>query len=241
MFSYKEYEKIIDYISKNLPILDYSQIDNTTTTFAIIRHDVEFILERAYDLAILENELGVSSTYFFQLRNNCYNVFSDKNINIIRKIDKLGHKIGLHAHMGAHKGNNITDYILSEISTFEKFVGLTIDRFSFHRPTKEYLETNLKIDGVINAYGDKYFTLSDNLDNLDVTYLSDSNHKWKYGYPLDIDFSNVKKLQILVHPFSWTKTGYNNINNFKVLLDEKIDELKASINLEINSFPQDLL
>ena len=109
MFSYKEYKKIIDYISENLPILDYSQIDYTTTSFAIIRHDVEFILERAYDLAILENEIGISSTYFFQLRNNCYNVFSEKNIDMVRKIHNMGHKIGLHAHMGAYKGSNITN------------------------------------------------------------------------------------------------------------------------------------
>ena len=28
-----------------------------------------------------------------------------------------------------------------------------------------------------------------------VTYLADSNHKWKYGHPIDINYDHIKKLQ----------------------------------------------
>ena len=53
-------------------------------------------IDRAYELAKLEKELGVSSTYTVQLRNNTYNALSEKNIDLVRKIKDLGHHIGLH-------------------------------------------------------------------------------------------------------------------------------------------------
>ena len=244
-FSYLEYQKIVSYISENLPIIDYGEVDDKTESFAIIRHDVEFIIERAYELALFECEmLGIKSTYFFQMRNNCYNIFSDKNIDLVHKIKSLGHKIGFHAHMdafGSSLYHKLDNYIINEINTLEKATGFPIDRFSFHRPKKQYLQSNLKIHGIINAYEDKYFTLSDDLLNLDVTYLSDSNHQWKYGYPLDINFNKVRKLQLLIHPFSWTKSGNDNYNNYVSLLDEKIKEIKSSMNLEIKNYPKELL
>lgn len=43
-----------------------------------MRHNVEFSMERAYKLALLENENNLVSTYFFQLTNNSYNVLVQK-------------------------------------------------------------------------------------------------------------------------------------------------------------------
>ena len=243
MFNYKEYETLIKYISKKLPIMDYSQISDNTKSFFIIRHDVEFYLENAYDLAYFEKEnLGINSTYFFQIRNNCYNLFSNKNIKIVHDINKMGHRIGLHAHMDALTDNNkIEEYIINDIDILQNVLNIPIDRFSFHRPKRKHLEMNLKIEGIINAYENKYFTFSDNLLNLDVVYLADSNHKWKYGYPLDVDLNLVKKVQLLAHPYSWSKDGNDNLENFRCIVDKKITEIKKSINSEIKNFPKELL
>ena len=72
-------------------------------------------------------------------------------------------------------------------------------------------------------------------------YLADSNHEWKYGYPLDFDFSKINKLQLLTHPFSWTKTGGDNYSNFLSLIRERNNELVNSMNTETNTFPKELL
>ena len=45
MFSYNEYKNIISLIGNNLPILDFSEIDNDTGKFCVLRHDIEFSID----------------------------------------------------------------------------------------------------------------------------------------------------------------------------------------------------
>jgi hypothetical protein len=73
-----------------------------------------------------------------------------------------------------------------------------------------------------------------------VLYLADSNHAWKYGHPLEIDFSKISKMQLNCHPFSWTEKGLDNWNNFLILTKEKQEEALVSINEEIKTYPKDL-
>ena len=96
MFSYNEYKNIINIIKNHLPIVDFSDVNEQTDRFCVLRHDIEFSIDRAYELAKVEKELGVTSTYTVQVRNNTYNALSEKNINLVKKIKDLGHHIGLH-------------------------------------------------------------------------------------------------------------------------------------------------
>jgi len=242
MFSYDQYEKIIKRIQEKIPIRDYSEVDKNTTEFCILRHDVEFSVKRAYDLAVFENELGIKSTYFFQIRNNCYNIYSNVNRKMITQIVGLGHKVGLHCNTSSLQHiDDLENYIKTDCEILQTMLGLEIDRFSFHRPKREHFEPNLRIDGLINAYTDEYFTLTDNLDNRDILYLSDSNHMWKWGNPLEANLNKHKKIQILLHPFSWSRDGGDNLKNFIKILEEKDLELRQSINNEMKTFPSGLL
>ncbi len=74
-----------------------------------------------------------------------------------------------------------------------------------------------------------------------MLFLSDSNHKWKFGYPLDFNFSEVKKLQLLTHPYSWTESGGDNYGNYLSLIRERNKELVYSMNTETSTFPKELL
>jgi hypothetical protein len=68
--------------------------------------------------------------------------------------------------------------------------------------------------------------------------MSDANHIWRYGYPDEENILNNKKVQILVHPFGWTKEGYDNFNNYRTLIDEKYDEMVDSIDNECKDFAE---
>ena len=103
-------------------------------------------------------------------------------------------------------------------------------------------ELNLNIQGrlpfsstnIINTYDKRYFHLTEDLNNLNITYLADSQHKWNYGHPLDL--KPVNKLQLLTHPYSWTEKGFDNNLNFETLIKERNLELKQSINNECKNF-----
>ena len=245
MFSYNEYKNIIKLIQSNLPILDFINIDKNTKEYCVIRHDIEFSMDRAYKLALLELKLGINSTYTVQLRNNTYNALSDKNITLIHKIKDMGHKIGLHIIPSLSKSKDeVTQEILLEVNTFKKYYGFNIDRFAFHRPNlkPELLGWYLKVPGLINCNGKKYFHYFLNKPNeLNVTYLSDSNHKWSFGHPINLNFSKVKKLQLNTHPFSWTEFGLENYGNFLSLIKERNNEMLYDMKSENKAFPKELL
>tara|TARA_B100001564_G_scaffold351843_1_gene358301 strand:- start:6952 stop:7704 length:753 start_codon:yes stop_codon:yes gene_type:complete len=246
-FSHEEYKGIINHIKRWLPIVDFREVDRYEK-YAVIRHDIEFSPYRALDIANLESELGITSTYFFQITNNCYNSLSMQNLSIIKRIHELGHSIGAHintSYLDRINTKELTSIVQDDINTLSSYTDIDIDIFSFHRPTKEQLACYLEIEGCINAYGKQFFQYCNDitLDNkLEVTYLADSNHQWKYGHPLDVDFaSGVNKLQLNTHPFSWTKYGFGNINNFKSLVAEKNQEMISSIDSEIKNFPQEII
>ena len=66
--------------------------------------------------------------------------------------------------------------------------------------------------------------------------MSDANHIWRYGYPDAENIANHKKIQILTHPFAWTKAGYDNKENYRTLINEKYEELINSIDNECKDF-----
>jgi predicted glycosyltransferase len=58
--------------------------------YIIMRHDVDLMAERSLDTAIVENELGIKSTYYFRV------VPQSNQPNIIKEIVRLGHEVGYH-------------------------------------------------------------------------------------------------------------------------------------------------
>ena len=66
--------------------------------------------------------------------------------------------------------------------------------------------------------------------------MSDANHIWRYGYPDKETIESHDKIQILTHPFAWTKKGYDNLDNYKALVNEKYLELIDSIDNECKDF-----
>jgi len=245
-FSYSEYKNIITLVKHNLQIMDFSDVNESTPCFCVLRHDVEFSIDRALNMARIEaHDLGVSSTYTVQLRNNTYNALSQKNIESIQKIKKLGHRIGLHQNPPVLGNDELIEYIQKDIKTLEHYYDFEVDRFAFHRcgSNPELLERYIKVPNKINCYAKEFFHyFQGNLPKkLRVYYVGDSNHKWKYGYPLEFDFNKVNKIQLLMHPYSWTEHGYGNSSNFVSLIKERNDELVNSMNTETHTFPEELL
>jgi hypothetical protein len=242
-FSYAEYAKLVKTIRRFLPLFDFSDVKANTKKFCVIRHDVEFSVERAHQLAKFESRnLGIKTSYFFQLRNNAYNIFSEKDSRLISDIKRMGHKIGLHVNFGKIGLSRIKERILYDRRIMEECLGIVIDRFSYHRPPAEILGKNIEIDGLINPYSKKFFNFfkGQHPENLEVVYLSESNKslekRWPYGYPLDF-LGECEKMQILTHPYQWSQKGERNKHKlFVSVLKEKKDKLINSMGDDCINF-----
>jgi len=247
MFNYAEYRNIITLVKQNLPIMDFSEVNDEVNAFCVLRHDIEFSIDRALQMARIEHEdLNVHSTYTVQLRNNTYNALSQKNIEAIQEIESMGHYIGLHQNPPQMSDDELVDYITKDIETLEHYYGFSVDRFAFHRcgSNPGILEKYVEVPDKINCYSEQFFHYfsGEKPKDLRVHYLADSNHDWKYGHPFNVDYWDLpQKMQLLTHPYSWTEVGYENISNFTKLIKERNEELLSDMNSETKTFPKELL
>ncbi len=239
MFSYEEYREIIRIIKESGRYCGYKAALERDS-FVIMRHDVEYSVERAYELSKVEESMDFTSNFFFQWTNNSYNLLSKKNTDMIRDMHERGQNIGLHfALNGMTDIQQIRLQIIKEMDILSDMFGFTVDTFSIHRPSKDVLRENIKLPEILNAYQDEFFTFAEDIDEntpVEVKYMSDANHIWRYGYPDRDNILGNDKVQILVHPFGWTKKGYDNFENYKTLVHEKETELINSIDRECKDF-----
>ena len=77
MFSFSDYKEIIRIIKSTDRYMGYHKA-LTSDQFILMRHDVEYSVERAYELAKVESSMDFTSTFFFQWTNNSYNILSRK-------------------------------------------------------------------------------------------------------------------------------------------------------------------
>ena len=239
MFSYEEYREIIRIIKESGRYCGYKAALERDS-FVIMRHDVEYSVERAYELSKVEESMDFTSNFFFQWTNNSYNLLSKKNTDMIRDMHERGQNIGLHfALNGMTDIQQIRLQIIKEMDILSDMFGFTVDTFSIHRPSKDVLRENIKLPEILNAYQDEFFTFAEDINEntpVEVKYMSDANHIWRYGYPDRDNILGNDKVQILVHPFGWTKKGYDNFENYKTLVHEKETELIDSIDRECKDF-----
>ena len=78
-FSYDEYRSIISGFKSSASFYNKYMPDR----FAIVRHDVEFSIDRALDMAHIDSSIGISSTFFFQVRSAAYNPLAVKQLKKI--------------------------------------------------------------------------------------------------------------------------------------------------------------
>ena len=159
-----------------------------------LRHDIDNDLDKALKLAKLEKQLGVKSTYFVLLSTQFYNIAAKECRNKVLKIKSLGHDIGLHFDEMNYDDCNIEDNIILESKIMSSILGLQIGCVSMHRPSKETLDADYHLRGMlINSYGSKFFN--------DYKYVSDSRRRWREDVKTIIEANRFNKLHILTHAF----------------------------------------
>ena len=194
-FTYKGYSALIDLLREN----DYSFSSYINYPAkgkcVILRHDIDYSLEQAVKLARLEKELGVRSTYFVLLSSDFYNPASSSSYRYLHEILDLGHDIGLHFDETAYSydGLGIEYYIRKEARILSDLIDVNINSFSLHRPNHFTLETDIRIPGLVNSYGEEFF--------VGFKYLSDSRRRWREPAEEIIREGKYEKLHILTHAF----------------------------------------
>lgn len=230
-FTYLAYEKLIKQLKdKGYKFCDYTNYIGENKV-VILRHDIDTSLNKALEMARLENSLGVSAYYFVLLSTDFYNINSEKSLKILKEIRQLGGRIGLHFDEKKYNLKSKEDYIKYvnyELDILSKILEEKIDVVSMHRPSKDFLEMDLKIPNVINSYQKKFFN--------DFKYVSDSRMNWRENIEEIIDSEKYSQLHILTHPFWYSEKMESMEEKLEQFLKLATKERYESLEENIRDF-----
>ena len=231
-FTYKAYENLISIAKENAYVFcKYGEETGKSKTI-ILRHDIDFSIDKAYEMALYENRIGIVSTYFVLLTTGFYNVFLAENYKKVKEIMQMGHQIGLHFDEQNYQndiGNPeaIEGHIQREMRILKELFELDELLFSYHRPSKRILNANLSIDGMINSYNDTYFK--------QYKYLSDSRKHWREPVLDIIKNGMYSNIHILTHPFWYNREEISMKESLKMFLNCAVEERYSFLESNFSS------
>ena len=148
----------------------FDSFDASKKNQLILRHDIDFDIKAAYEIALIEHEINVKSTFFFLLRGDFYNLINSENYDLVKKIESLGHKISLHYDIEIY--TDPKKELIAEIKIFEDFLIQKLILSVFTDLAKIFLKIQIiilmfQIHTRINILN-KYHTLQTQEDDLDL-------------------------------------------------------------------------
>jgi len=194
MFTYKHYIETCNEYKRNdysfcLPSFD---VDNTKKQIYMF-HDVDMKLENAENLAKVEYENCIKSTYFIRIGAGCYNIFNPYYKNIVKRIKKMNHTIGFH-YENIFLGQDIEKEIKNNKDMLSRLLGFEVKYFNVHEPHRTGIDISNVLDKNNRCYNSLFFK--------NVKYLSDSGGRWREGC-FSKHINKHKNLLVLAHPFLW--------------------------------------
>lgn len=231
-FSYKSYIELVQLLLKyQYKITNYDEF-NQYEKCVILRHDIDISLEKAAIMAKLEYDHGIKSTYFVMVTGEFYNVLHFKEQKLIKDIQRYGHDIGLHFdelnYPEILDSKDMIKYIQEERQLLSLITRQEISKISMHRPSQKTLQADLHIPGMCNTYSHLFFT--------DFKYLSDSRHTWREPVEEIISNETFKRIQILIHPDSYSEQPAMIKDWAESLLEEANMEAYEKLKRNITNF-----
>lgn len=164
----------------------------------LLRHDVDVSLEYAERVARVEQEIGVSATYFIRMRANGYNPLGRRGRTALFSIERGGGEVGLHYEgiIGAENPDRAWRRFLLEKEMLEDLLGHPVG-VALHMPSRcrDFDHSALQGCGVL------YQTSSDERFG-GLTFVSDSNRNWRNGCLCE-HLRGSTGLHALLHPVWW--------------------------------------
>lgn len=196
----KQYEEIISKIKRSHSFVGFYEID-WQESFCLLRHDIDFSINRSLAVAKIEAEKGVKSTFFVNPHSEYYNIYEKGQFDKLIDIIGMGHEVGLHFDPAFYDDTEkqFEQNLKNEKEQLENLLGNSVCAFSFHNTTEATLAfDDDKYAGMVNCYSQKLRTLP---------YCSDSTGIWRYDNLIKfIEKNSHQNLHILTHPGWWLES-----------------------------------
>lgn len=217
-FSLDHYFQVLDHAKKSYsigPIKDFYELQKKEK-FLVVRHDVDVSIDKALEMARLEAQHGIVSTYFILLHSQYYNALAKYNIEKIKQFLELGHEIGLHYDLTFVNSNDkILDMVIQEAQILGNLIDYKISSIAPHNVSLANMRITYDHVNFIDATDPKILR--------SVKYISDSVQNWRSGCMCN-HIDNESKLIILTHPIWWMK---NHTSREEILAKFEINQIET--------------
>lgn len=168
--------------------------DGTRTCY--LRHDIDFHLVGADEMAQADAAAGVRSTFFI-LVAGYYNIFAEENAAIIRSIANAKHEIGLHYDLRSYPDDrDAADELLGfQAECLERVSLMPVRSIVMHEPSAGHGDYFRNGRSYVHPHSEQWN---------DVTYISDSCRAWRDTRLLEaLRPSGPQRLLLNIHPELW--------------------------------------
>lgn len=209
MFSINSYRRVISaFLDSGYAIYPLGEeVPADTPRAVLLRHDIDYNLQAALQVAEANHALGVRACFCLQIGNVLYNLLEENNRQRVRRIANLGHGIGLHFSLPASVGSvpdaelpsHVEALIQNDMQLLAAMVDVPVQPvMSWHNPSvlgeeHAHLVSN-PVSGLINAYA---------LVAGGLAYASDSNHRFTIDEWLHKAKHSPERIHLLFHPIQW--------------------------------------
>lgn len=235
-FSRAEYGRLLDeFIAAGYRCIDFPTAATVTRLddpLLILRHDIDFCVQAARDMALVEAEKKLFSTYFFMLRTPFYNLFTAENTKAVWEIIAMGHRIGLHFDRMPYANASVGELAAAlnrEAAVLANWFETKIEIVSYHRPVAREVEGHAEGSyPLLNTYMEAFTKR--------IKYFSDSQGAFRFGHPMESEtFQQRRPIQILIHPIWWGETPTAPLESLRGLLSARREraELDTALNCKV--------
>jgi len=181
LIAYKKYLEAIKHSYPNiLTMQELMSVEEQPSCFAVVRHDVDRLPQRALAMAKIEHLMGVRATYYFRDKRFSF------NSDVIKKISLLGHDIGFHYESLVDAKGDIQrayDFFGNSLEKLRKYapvdtIAMHGRPFSRHDSKDMFLKLSWKsINDIFREYGiegEAYLSV----DYRFIAYISDTGRNW---------------------------------------------------------------
>ena len=247
--AYKEYLQVIKSSYESiLTFSEYFCAAPKPESFCLIRHDVDRKPGNALQMAKIENEMSIKSTYYFRTKPHTF------ESQIIMEIANLRHEIGYHYESLSDANGNMSLALKDFENNLKRFREIvSIKTIAMHgRPLKPYDNRDMwrnadNHNRLIREYGILGEVYLD-IDYTDIAYINDTGRNWTSGRfnrrdkvvsNIKVDFENGEslleylrsspypKMVFQVHPERWESTVTNWIIQY--FRDTAINAIKGCL------------
>ncbi|MBA3532780.1 MAG: hypothetical protein H0T73_12720 [Ardenticatenales bacterium] len=192
-----------------------------------LRHDIDFSVRKAVEMAELDSQAGARATFFVLLTAPYYNALSQDNLALLRTIAGMGHEIGLHYDCTGFEelGSTARQQRIALLANcLADGLGQAVTSIAQHKPASAGVrETFAQFR---DAYNPRFCSKDG--------YLSDSRKRFGvddvYGF-----FRANPRSQLLIHPVWWHESARDRDGALGAIQEEASTYMAEFIREETSS------